>query len=387
MPLNKIRFNENLHPEGAMTTSPTDFTSSLTNFSDDMNSKPEIFHNDDIPEKYLEDHSSSRYVAPTSGLETAASNKPYPVHDAPKFLNVLSRTRYAFREYLAEFIGTLILVMFGDGVVAQVTLSRGEAGNYTTIAMTWATAVFLGYEASAGISGGHLNPAVTLSAVLFRGFPFKKLPGYIFSQFMGGFCGALIVYGTYYQSFNDFEGGWQRSVTGPTATGGIFCTFAQPFLSTQGQVTSEIVSTALLQFGIFSLTDPSNSPLGPSFPFGLWMLIFGIGSAFGYQTGYAINLARDFAPRIAASVVGYPSEMWTIYHHYFWVPLSCPFIGALLGAFLYDLLVYQGEDSPLNKADWGVRDFVQNITDWDLAPDFGNSKKARIEKVVAHEPV
>lgn len=311
-------------------------------------------------------------LAPSSGLERAATNGSYHHHTKPKMYNFVQKFRYAFREYLAEFIGTLILIMFGDGVVAQLKVSSGGAANYTTIAMCWASAVFLGYQASAGISGAHLNPAVTISAAVFRRFPMRKVPGYILSQVFGGFIGSLIVFATYKESIDHFDGG-VRQVVGEFGTGGIFCTFPQEFLSTRGQVTSELVGTALLQFGIFSMTDPYNAALGPSFPYGLWILIFAIGSAFGYQTGYAINMARDFGPRIAAAAVGYPSGMFTNGHHYFWVPIVIPFIGALLGAFIYDFFVYQGEDSPLNQPDFGFGERIEKIKAFklsDLKPDF-----------------
>ncbi|KAH3672157.1 hypothetical protein WICPIJ_010112 [Wickerhamomyces pijperi] len=311
-------------------------------------------------------------TAPASGLERAATNGEYQHHRKPKMYNFVQRYRYAFREYLAEFIGTLILVVFGDGVVAQLKVSSGSAANYTTVAMCWASAVFLGYQASAGISGAHLNPAVTCSAAVFRRFPMRKVPGYIFSQIFGGFIGAMIVYATYKESIANFDGGVRQAV-GEHGTGGIFCTFPQDFLTTGGQISSEVVATALLQFGIFSMTDPYNAALGPSFPYGLWILIFAIGSAYGYQTGYALNAARDFGPRLAAAALGYPKEMFTYGHHYFWVPLIMPIFGGLLGAFVYDLLVYQGEDSPLNQPDFGLTerlDKMKNFQLSDLKPDF-----------------
>lgn len=289
-------------------------------------------------------------AAPSSGPERRANITD---HISCEHFTALQRFRYGFREYFAEFIGTMILVMFGDGVVAQYTLSKGSAGNYTTIAFSWATAVFLGYCCSAGISGAHLNPAVTLSAATFRQFPWRKVLGYMFAQGLGGYIGALIVYGTYIQSINNYSGEGQRIAVGDKSTGGIFCTFPQPYLNTKGQVTSELVTTALLQFGIFSMTDPHNAPLGNFFPFGLWILIYGLGTSFGYQTGYAINFARDFTPRLAALTVGYGTEMFTAYYHYFWVPMIIPFIGALLGAFIYDFFIYQGLDSPLNQPKFG----------------------------------
>lgn len=344
-----------------------------------VGSKPEIFHSDDITSEFLEENLPGRPVAPTSGLERAATNVS---RQEPHLYTRWQHIRHAFREPFAEFIGTMVLVMFGDGVVAQTKLSKGESGNYTTIAFSWATAVFLGYTMSAGISGAHLNPGVTLSAAVFRKFPWRKLPGYVLGQVLGGYIGALLVYGTYIQSFDNFEGGRHiRTVTGDHASAGVFCTFSQDFLNTRGQVASELVSSALLQMGIFAMTDPYNNPLGNSFPFGLFLLIYGIGSSFGYQTGYAINLARDFAPRLAAaSVGGYGAELFTYGNYYFWVPLVIPLIGCLLGAFIYDVFIYQGHDSPLNQSDFGLHERSAHIRSFrmkDMKPDFDVERQAK----------
>lgn len=316
---------------------------------------------------------SNNETAPTSGLEGAATS-PSGSRTEVHLFTPLQKFRHAFRELFAEFLGVFVLIMFGDGVVAQKVLSKETAGNYTTIALSWAAAVFLGYCVSAGISGAHLNPGVTLSAAVYRKFPWRKVPGYVIAQFFGGYCGALLMYGTYIESFDDFEGGRHiRTVTGDHATAGIFCTYAQPFLSTKAQVVSELVASALLQLGIFAMTDPHNAPLGAAFPFGLFVLIYAIGSSFGYQTGYAINLARDFGPRLASKTVGYSNEVFDVYHHYFWVPLVIPLIGCLLGGFVYDLFIYQGLDSPLNQRDFGVGERIEHIREFklkDMKPDF-----------------
>lgn len=350
------------------------------------NSKAEVLNSDDFQSEYLEDR-PGRPVGPSSGLERAATNESISHHRRPpKMYNALQRVRYAFREPIAEFFGVMILVMFGDGVVAQVKLSSGAAGNYVSIAFGWATAVFLGYAASAGISGAHLNPGVTLSAAVFRKFSWRKVPGYIIAQFLGGYVGALIMYGTYIQAFNDYEGGiGVRTVTGDKASAGVFCTFAQEFLSTRGQFVSELVASALLQIGIFSMSDPHNAPQGNMFPFGLFILIFGIGTSYGYLTGYAINLARDFGPRLAAATVGYGSELFSVRHHYFWVPVVVPIIGCLLGALMYDVLIYQGHDSPLNQPDFGFGQFKKDLQNFELKklkPDFEIEKTEKDREIV-----
>ncbi|ODQ65821.1 aquaporin [Nadsonia fulvescens var. elongata DSM 6958] len=259
------------------------------------------------------------------------------------------RIRHRLREPFAEFIGTFILIIFGTGVVAQTVLSAGTSGDSLGIHFAWGIGVMFGVYASGGVSGGHLNPAVTLAACIFRGFPWKKLPVYMFSQTFGAFCAALVIYGNYKSAIDAFEGVGVRTVTGPTATAGIFCTYPQQFLSTTGQFFSEFIATAILEFGILAINDEKNLPAGNLAPIILLFLILGIGASLGWETGYAINFARDFGPRVASTAVGYPAgEVWGVGYHYFWVPMIAPFIGAVFGAFLYDFLVYTGEDSPIN---------------------------------------
>ena len=172
----------------------------------------------------------------------------------------------------------------------------------------------------AGKSGGHLNPAVTLANCLYRGHPWRKFPVYFMGQLLGAMCGAFIVYGNYYHAINNFEGGSSlRTVTGPTATAGIFCTYPAEFMTRESMWWSEFFASSLLIFVIFALVDPKNGNVGPFMPISLFFLIFGIGACFGWETGYAINLARDFGPRLVTYIVGYGHEVWSAGGYYFWV--------------------------------------------------------------------
>ncbi|ODQ80610.1 hypothetical protein BABINDRAFT_160867 [Babjeviella inositovora NRRL Y-12698] len=309
---------------------------------------PSTYEND----KAVKAHDEYPFAIPATGL-AEETHHPGHAEERETEMTAFLRFRHRFREPLAECLGTMVLVMFGDGVVAQVKLSKGAAGDYTVIALSWAAAVMLGYMVSGGISGGHMNPAVTISAAVYRGFPKRKVIPYILGQLLGGFIGAFLVYGIYVQSINHYEGEGIRTVTGATATAGIFCTFPQPYLTTRGQFASELTATALLQLGIFALTDPYNAPAGEIFPLGLFVLIYALGSSFGFQTGYALNMARDFAPRVAAVALGYGGDMFSVYDGYAWVPVVAPIIGGLLGGGLYDLFIYQGKESPVNKRNFG----------------------------------
>lgn len=190
--------------------------------------------------------------------------------------------------------------------------------------------VMLGVYAS-GASGAHINPAVTLANCIFRGFPWRKLPVYALAQLLGAMCGAAIVYGNYKSAIDVYEGGAGiRTVPGysATATAGIFCTYPADFMTKTGQFFSEFLASAILMFMIFALKDDGNLGAGPLTPLALFFVIFGIGACFGWETGYAINLARDFGPRLVSYMLGYGHEVWAAGNYYFWVCelLVCGFI-------------------------------------------------------------
>jgi aquaglyceroporin related protein len=242
----------------------------------------------------------------------------------------------------------MILILFGDGVVAQVILSNNTKGDYQSISWCWGIGVMFGVYCSGGISGGHLNPAVTLTNCIYRGFSWQKLPIYTVAQMLGAFCGSLILYGNYLNAINMFEGYGVRTVSGATATAGIFCTYPAEFMTRTGMFFSEVVASAILMIGIYAINDDDNMAAGDLAPVALFFLIFGIGAAFGWQTGYAINPARDFGPRMASFAVGYGSEVFSAGGYYFWIPIVAPCIGCAFGGFLYDSLVYTGAESPIN---------------------------------------
>ena len=160
----------------------------------------------------------------------------------------------------------------------------------------------------AGDAGGYLNPAITFSNCLYRGLPWKRFPAYLVAQFLGGFCAAGVVYGYYWYAIEAYEGPGIRSVPpAKTATAGIFCTYPQAFMTTNAQFWAETIESTFLMFGILALQDISNFGAERFLPLGLFFLIFGLGACFGFETGYAMNLARDFGPRLMSYIVGYVS--------------------------------------------------------------------------------
>ncbi|KAK5153545.1 hypothetical protein LTR04_006183 [Oleoguttula sp. CCFEE 6159] len=313
----------------------------------------------------LVEHSTTLGVRTALGLHPSAPLSEE--HDGPQQELLWSRIRLALREPFAEFCGTLILVLFGDGSVAQVLLSAGQKsapggngfGPYQSISWGWGLGVMLGVYV-AGDSGAYLNPAITFSSCLYRGLPWRRFPIYLLAQLLGGFVAAGIVYGNYITAIDTVEGGpGIRTVPpSPTATAGIFCTYPQPFLTKTSQFFSEFIASAILMFVIFALKDDGNNGVskggGNWFPLGLFFLIFGLGACFGWETGYAINLARDFGPRLFSYCVGYGHGVWSAGGYYFWIPMFAPFCGCAFGGFLYDLFIYTGP-SPVNTPWLGLQ--------------------------------
>ena len=244
------------------------------------------------------------------------------------------------RELLAEFLGTFVLIVFGVGVVAQVVLSKQTAGTTLSINIAWGLAVTMGCYIAAGVSGAHLNPAVTLALAVHRRFPWRKVLPYSLAQFAGAFAASMVVFITYHEALGAFDGG-VRQVLGAQGTAGIWATYPQPFLSTfPGGFIDQVVGTALLVGGIFGITDSRNSPAPAGVaPVIVGLLVLLIGASFGFNAGYAINPARDFGPRLFTFVAGWGGEVFSAGNNWWWVPIVAPCFGAVLGGWTYDLFV------------------------------------------------
>ncbi|KAI0769916.1 aquaporin [Fomes fomentarius] len=255
-----------------------------------------------------------------------------------KYPNRWSRIREYIKEPAAEFFGVMILIIFGNGVDCQTVLSKNTAvaaspmGNYLSLNFGWAVGTALGVWVSSGISGGHINPAVTIAFATFRDFPWRKVPAYIFAQLMGGLCGAGIVYANYIHAIDLVEGG--RNIRTVPGTAGLFSTYALPYMTSVSCFFDEFVGTAVLLMVVCAVSDTRNGP--PP------------------RTGYAINPARDLGPRLLTSMVGYGRE-GKLNHYWLWCPVIAPIIGALVGVFLYDACLFTGAESILNKPDARAR--------------------------------
>ncbi|TDD87700.1 MIP/aquaporin family protein [Actinomadura rubrisoli] len=247
------------------------------------------------------------------------------------------------REMSAEFAGTMILILFGAGVVAQV--AAGGIGDHDSIAWAWGIGVTLGVYVSARISGGHINPAVTFALAVFQGFPWRKVGPFWLAQTAGAFVAALLVRWNYSEVLAKADPGHTIK------TQGVFSTLpgngTLP-VSTWGALRDQIIGTAILLFIVLALTDLRNSPpLANLTPVVLGLLVVAIGMAWGTDAGYAINPARDFGPRLAQFITGYGGA-WRDQNgdFYFWVPIVGPLAGGVIGAGLYLLLIGRNIPEP-----------------------------------------
>ena len=245
--------------------------------------------------------------------------------------------------YIAEFVGTMILILLGDGVVAGVLLRNSKAENSGWIVITfgWGMAVAVAVYTVGRISGAHINPAVTLGLASIGAFEWARVPGYIIAQFLGAFVGAVLVWLAYLPHWRHTEDAGLKL--------GVFCT-APAYRNTAANMITEVIGTAMLLFGVLGIVanaqeipQAANVDLSSVFTFGLapllvGLLVLGIGLSLGGPTGYAINPARDLGPRIAHAVLpiaGKGESDWS----YSWIPVVAPIIGGILGAVLYNLLI------------------------------------------------
>lgn len=239
-------------------------------------------------------------------------------------------------ECAAEFAGTMILILFGVGVVAQVV--AGGLGDHDSIAWAWGLGVTFGVYVAARMSGAHLNPAVTVTLALFRGFSWSKVAPYSLAQTAGAFVAALIVRWNYSEVIAAID------PDHTIATQGIFSTLpgnGELPVGIGGAFRDQVIGTAILLFVILAVGDVRSTTPGVNLaPFVIGLIVVAIGFAWGTNAGYAINPARDLGPRLASFLTGYGTA-WRDQTGslYFWVPIVAPLIGGPLGALLYDALV------------------------------------------------
>lgn len=231
--------------------------------------------------------------------------------------------------FLGEFIGTALLILLGDGVVANVVLdkTKGHNSGWIVITFGWAIAVFVGVYASAAISGAHLNPAISIGLAVCGKFDWNNVPLYIGAQMLGAMTGSFIVWMAYRQHFAATENANLKLA--------VFCT-APAIRSSVNNLITEIVGTFALMFGVFFIAKPHDT-LGALDALPVALLVLGIGLSLGGPTGYAINPARDLGPRIMhflLPIKGKRDSDWS----YSWIPIIGPVIGAVIAAIAWNFL-------------------------------------------------
>ena len=254
-------------------------------------------------------------------------------------------------ELLAEFLGTLVLIALGDGVVAAVV--AGGNGDFVMITLAWGLAVTMGIYVAGGLSGAHLNPAVTIALAARQDIPWSKVLPYSVAQLLGAFCGAAMVLLDYGKLIDKHAaellaaGKFADLQSAKLSLDGIF--FTHPRVDLASGFIDQLLGTALLLFLIRAVTDTrNNAALSNLGPFIVGLVVVVIGQSFGTMAGYAINPARDLGPRLLACVGGWGSVPFTEDGGYWWVPIVAPIIGALIGIYVYDFgirssLIARGE--------------------------------------------
>lgn len=247
--------------------------------------------------------------------------------------------------YIAEFLGTAILILLGDGVVANVLLknSKGEASGWIVITFGWGMAVAIAVYTVGAVSGAHINPAVTIGLASIGEFPWADVPGYIIAQMLGAMTGAALVYATYLPHWGLTEDpGLKLAVysTGPEVR------------DFPKNVVTEIIGTAMLLLGVLGITAGAGGAVDANAseqlaalygsgiaPLIVGLLVFSIGLSLGGPTGYAINPARDLGPRIMHAILPIPDKGGSDWE-YSWVPVAGPIIGGILGAVIWTILPF-----------------------------------------------
>ncbi len=246
-------------------------------------------------------------------------------------------------ESIGEFFGTMVLILFGDGCVACFGLfnhfngpnapATSFANTWPVIIFGWGFAVMLGIYVTGAISGAHLNPAVTLGLAATRRFSWNKVAPYMVAQVLGAFVAAAILYFVYMDALNANLPANSTGADFVNNVGYVFFTFNKPFVTYFTAFWDELLGTALLVGLILAIVDARNQPVQANLnPMIIGFLIVAIGASFGLNSGYAINPARDFGPRLWVAIVTGGASFTA----YTWIPIVAPLIGGVVGAFIYD---------------------------------------------------
>jgi len=250
----------------------------------------------------------------------------------------------AIRCLLAEMLGTFLLVAFGDGSVAQMVTTEKFSGkalnSYLSVNWGFFCGIAFGVYACGGISGGHINPAVTLAMAIIGKLKWYLVPFYFIGQYVGAFLASVLIYLIYYAGIHQ-EGKFNYA-----EMGGIWASKRHPFTTTEMALGDQIFGAFLLVVCVMAITDSKNmAPHKGLVPILVGFVVFGVGLSFGTNAGFAINPARDFAPRIFEAII-FGADAFKGGEYYFWIPIIGPHIGAILGALIYIFMIEMHHQDP-----------------------------------------
>lgn len=269
-------------------------------------------------------------------------------------------------EYIAEAVGTMVLIIIGDGASAMSTLYDAYGGSYWGVCIVWGLAVTMAVYITGAISGAHINPAVTLGFALYGGFPWKKVPGYMISQVVGAFVGAALVYVLYYPVINAFHAAHDTTRSGPGGadTAAAFFTFPSEHITTGHAFVDEIILTGVLVMGILAIVDTynGNRPGANSHPLMIGLLVAAVGGFGGMLEGFAINPARDFGPRVFGWFAGWGQNAFPGPDNFWWVPIAACLLGGIAAGLVYNFMVRPFmPDHPKRKKAYGPSPAPKNV--------------------------
>ncbi|XP_013982375.1 aquaporin-9 [Salmo salar] len=266
------------------------------------------------------------------------------------------------KEFLAEFLGIFVLILFGCGSVAQTVLSKGALGEPLTIHIGFTLGVMMAVYVAGGVSGAHVNPAVSLAMVVLGKLPIKKFPVYVAAQFLGAFAGSCAVYGLYYDALMEHTGGVMQ-VTGVNATANIWASYPAKHISVLGGFVDQVIGTAALILCILAIIDGKNigAPKGME-PLCIGLIIMAIGVSMGLNCGYPINPARDLGPRLFTAVAGWGMEVFRAGGCWWWIPVAGPMVGGVVGAGVYFLFIELHHAEPEKQGENNVKDKYEMVT-------------------------
>ncbi|XP_023698983.1 aquaporin-10a [Paramormyrops kingsleyae] len=272
-------------------------------------------------------------MEPSGSLAIHNKGKMYKVKRALVVRNTLAR------ECLGEILGTFVLMLFGCAAAAQVKTSRETKGQYLSANMGFSVGVMSAMYLCRGVSGAHLNPAVSFSFCFLGRLPWRKLLPFSLSQVLGAYLASAVVFIIYYDAIMAYSGG-VLTVTGPNETASIFATYPSDILSLWRSFFDQVVGTAMLLLCILPLDDKRNSPAPDALlPPIVGTVVLGISVSMSSNCGGAINPARDLGPRLFTLTAGWGTEAFTCFNYWFWVPLVAPMLGGTVGSAMYLIFI------------------------------------------------